>query len=372
MNSSPKFQSTRQHGFTVTELVITVVLLAIVASVGVQMMGSIKPAVSQSKLDTEVVRLNQIASIYLAEGGSMDGITTVQDAIDKLKTIRSMSDSQRSTSVMTGRGVDVRLAALPLTAAESATNKPRITWDPVTKTFKLGTTGSNGVGSLYLDDSLASHDYGIDTRAQTANRYNSANGWAWQDINPTGTPTNYNNPNSQTTTGVTDNLFDPNTAPPASTLPVPQITPAGGSFTGAAFPSSVTISTNGAPSSGSQLQYMITHSNGTSTAWAAYTGAVPITYGDSVSAKNVSTNAARYFDSAADNETYTAVVTTLPTPVIVTAGATEATTMASPAMRRIIRFMGFPRFNCTSTGPRAGASSLSHSAGGPQVAQPPS
>ena len=320
MNSSSTTPSQQQRGFSVTEILVTTVVLAIVATIGLRMLGTVKPAVTQSKLDTELVRLNQIASVYLAEGGSFAGVTTVQGALDKLKTIRSMADSQRSTSVMTGRGIDIRMAAKPMTTAEAATNQPRLLWDSTNNRFQLATSGANGASALYLDDSLASHDYGIDARAQTANRYNSANGWAWQDTAPTGDPTNYNNPNSQTTTGVTDNLFDPNTAPPASTLPVPVITPSGGSFTGAAFPTSVTIATNGAPNSGSQLQYMVTHSNGTTTAWAAYTGAVPITYGDSVSAKNVSTNTQRYYDSAAANETYTATVTTLPTPIIVTAG----------------------------------------------------
>jgi hypothetical protein len=313
-------QNPSSHGFTMAEVLTVIAVIVVVVAVSVKAITGLAPNVATSKLNSEVIKLNQIVSVYLAEGGSMTGVSTVQDAIDKLKTIRSASDTQRSTTVMSGRAIDVRTVAKPLTAAEASTTKTRVIWDAASNSFKLTTSGAGGAGEFYLDDALATTYYGIDNRAQTALRFNSANGWAWQDTNATGTPTPYNMPLDNGTTSRSDSLFDPNSAPPMSQLPTPVISPNGGSFTGDAFPTSVTISPNGSPDTGSSLQYMVTHSNGVATQWATYTSAVNITYGDTVSAKNVSTVPTRYMDSTADVENYTSIVTTLPTPIIVTTG----------------------------------------------------
>ena len=282
-------------------------------------MTTIRPTVESSKLSSEVIKLNQIASVYLSEGGSFAGVTTVQGAIDKLKTIRATADANRSPTVMSGRGLDIRLTSTPLTSGETASNKQRIIWDAATNSFKLATTGAGGVGALYLDDALETTDFGTDNRAQMGMRYNGGNGWAWQDTANNGA-TNYRAPIDGGTTTVADSLFDPTVAPPVTTLPTPQVTPLGASYDGFSFPSTVTMLANGAPAASSQLKYMIVHSNGTTTAWVRYTVPVAITYGDTVVAKNVSTNTARFTDSPVDTEVYSVTTTTLMQPTISPAG----------------------------------------------------
>ena len=89
------------------------------------------------------------------------------------------------------------------------------------------------------------------------------------------------------------------------TLPTPTITPPGGSFPVGTLPTSVTIDANGAPGgTRSQLQYQITLASGGTTPWAPYTGAVPITNGDTVSARNYALIPAINTTSANATETY--------------------------------------------------------------------
>jgi prepilin-type N-terminal cleavage/methylation domain-containing protein len=319
MNTRPSLLARLSRGFTMTEVLITTIVLGIIIAIGVRSMTTIRPTVESSKLSTEVIKLNQIASVYLSEGGSFAGVTTVQGAIDKLKTIRATADANRSPTVMSGRGLDVRLASTPLTSGETASNKQRIIWDATTNSFKLATSGAGGVGALYLNDALATTDFGTESRAQMGMRYNGGNGWAWQDTANDGA-TNYRAPIDGGTTTVADSLFDPTVAPPVTTLPTPQVTPLGASYDGFSFPSTVTMLANGAPAASSQLKYMIVHSSGASTAWVRYTVPVAITYGDTVIAKNVSTNTARFTDSATDTEIYSVTTTTLMQPTISPAG----------------------------------------------------
>jgi hypothetical protein len=93
-------------------------------------------------------------------------------------------------------------------------------------------------------------------------------------------------------------------------LPTPSITQAGGSFTAANFPSTITIDSKGAPGgTSSQLQYMITHKDNTSTAWTAYTTGFAVVTGDTVKAQNLSTNTQLYTTSSPTSENYIKVAT---------------------------------------------------------------
>ncbi|WP_245958284.1 choice-of-anchor K domain-containing protein [Roseimicrobium gellanilyticum] len=89
------------------------------------------------------------------------------------------------------------------------------------------------------------------------------------------------------------------TGTPVTTLPKPINTPSGGTFTAGAFPTTITINSNGAPGSGSQLRYRI---NGGS--WINYTGGFTINSGDKVESRNFTTDAVLYADSSIDSDTY--------------------------------------------------------------------
>jgi hypothetical protein len=89
-----------------------------------------------------------------------------------------------------------------------------------------------------------------------------------------------------------------------SVLPTPVVSPAGGVYNPSGWPSP-TIDGNGAPGGGnSSISYMITHAGGSSTAWSTYYYPVPLTYGDTLIAKNVSLNATYYVDSPTTTQVY--------------------------------------------------------------------
>src|SRR5687768_10099961 len=69
-------------GFSLIEVLLTVVLTSILSSVRYVMMSGSKTAVIDSKLKSDVVlRVNQIVSLYIADGGSLSGLTTAQEVV---------------------------------------------------------------------------------------------------------------------------------------------------------------------------------------------------------------------------------------------------------------------------------------------------
>lgn len=348
---------TGDRAFSLIEVVIAIALAAILASVAVVSLSGTKAAVEQTKLKVDVNKLNALVSSYLADGGSLEGLTTPQSVIDQLKTVRTNADAKRQAGALTGRYVDVRLAARMLTTGEMAGSEPRAVWNTATQRFDIvATAGRAGVADFYLDDALADALYPTETRTRTAMLYNGANGWVWSS--GTYSPQSFLTP-VNATLSIQDNLFDPATAPPTdsettsgsttsggstsggttsgsttsgsttsggttsgsttsgsttsggttsggttgtttpTTLPKPINQPNGGTYTEAAFPGTVTINANGAPANGSVLKY---RKNGGS--WTNYTGPIPVVSGDKIESRNYTTDAVLYKDSSIDSDTY--------------------------------------------------------------------
>jgi len=112
-------------------------------------------------------------------------------------------------------------------------------------------------------------------------------------------------------------------APLITTLPNPLITPVGGGFSGATFPTVVTIDDNVVPSADSEMKYKVLRADGTTkTNWTQYNGAITIAYGETVMAQNLSKNTDYFANSDITQETYLlSEVLKLPPPVL-----TETTT----------------------------------------------
>lgn len=355
--SRPSCSRTAPRGFSFVELIIAIVGMALLASVAITLLSNSRTGTVTTKLRTDVLRLNQIISMYLADGGSLDGLNTPEAVLAKLKTVRPDADAKRQVGVLTGRSVDIRLVPRMVTDREKASTNPRAVWNATAKRFDISTkTGDAGVADFVLDDSLAAVNFPTESRSQTALLYNDAktNGWVWapgnnpspswlSPLNPTlalnenvfdptvapptgttsGSTTSGSTTSGSTTSGSTTSggttsgsttsgsttsgstTSGSTTATPATTLPKPVNTPNGGTFTAGAFPTKVTINANGAPSSGSQLRYRI---NGG--AWVNYTGGFDIESGDKVESRNFTTDPVRYNDSSTDSDTYYKLVAT--------------------------------------------------------------
>lgn len=347
-------------GFSLLEITVTVTLMGILATVAFIMVSKTRVSVIETKLSTDVTRLNQIISLYLGNGGSLDNVSAPQDIIDKLKTVRPDADAKRQASVMTGRGVDVRLKASLQTADQKASTSPRAVWNATNKRFDIVTTaGTQGVADFVLDDSLLTVNYPTETRDRTAMLYNGSNGWVWATgsynaaaflnpanatltvqenvFDPTVTPVTTTTTSGSTTSGTTTSgtttsgtttsgtttsgtttsgtttsgtttsgtTTSGTTGTSIVTLPKPINTPNGGTYSSANWPTTITINSNGAPGTGSTLKYRI---NGGS--WITYTGGFTINSGDKVESQNVSTLPLVYASGSVDSDTYFKLVST--------------------------------------------------------------
>ncbi|WP_038162818.1 choice-of-anchor K domain-containing protein [Verrucomicrobium sp. BvORR106] len=352
-----RHKNQQRPGFTLVELILAIAVTSVLAAVVVVNLVGTKAAVEETKLQVDVNKLNNLISLYQADGGSLTGVTNPQSIVDKLKTVRTNADAKLQAGSMTGRYVDVRLATKMQDSSQAASSSPRAVWNPTTQRFDISTApGTAGVSDFVLDDNLAETLYPTEARTRTAMQYNGNNGWVW---NPDGT--NRNNAfltPANATLNIQDNVFDPNTVPPTettttgsttsgsttsgstttgsttsgsttsgsttsgsttsgsttsggttsggttgilapTTLPKPINQPNGATYSEAAFPTTVTINRNGAPLLGSVLRY-----RKNSGAWTDYTGPIPVVSGDKIESKNFTTDALLYADSSSDSDTY--------------------------------------------------------------------
>lgn len=307
---------------------MTIALISILASIAIMMVAKQPTTVKNTKLHSDVATLNQMVALYLADGGILDGLTKPQAVLDRMKKVRSQKEWQKHTGMASGRLVDPRLAAR-LTTRPEVTGQERARWNRFSKRFEIFTGIGLGAAEFYLDEAMGNTDYGTDQRRTPVVTYNSAKtGWVW-DSSPKDPVIAYNNPDYGDPSGVTD-PFNPDEALPEDPTPdgggsggggsgggsgggggggggpvktklaTPKITPSGGTFAFAAFPSVIQISSNGAPPEGSQLEYRIG-----SGGWTVYDGnPFAIASGSRVEARNVATDNVLYQNSSTRRETY--------------------------------------------------------------------
>ncbi len=322
MNTSSRLRPLRQvrslrtQAFSLVEMLATVALIAILAAIVIPNVGSVRTATAQAKLVSDVAVLNRAVKLYIAEGGSLDGITSAQGVIDRLKTKLSNDAARRHVGPVTGSLVDARLAARTMSDADAKSSDARAVWDATNKKFVLSTTGG-GVSEFFLDDGKADAGQTVETRTASTLLYNGEKGWVWSsngssggpsalspvdvDVGSSGTP--YVPTGDTAGSGTSTPSGGGSSTPPSSEqlkrLPVPAITPGGGVYSAAKFPSTVTVSNGGADPSVSVLQYRIDGG-----AWQNYVGGFSVKPGSQVSARNVSLDPDRFLDSAEDAEIF--------------------------------------------------------------------
>ena len=334
MDSEPRNLQTAEpspghirSGFSVMELVVLIAILGVLITVVVSMMGSQPVAVRNAKLASDVATLNQMVAAYASDGGRLAGLTNAQTVIDRLKRTRPQSEWKQHTGPVSGRLVDVRLMAR-ITTTPDRSGQERAKWNTKNQRFELTTQSGSAVSEFYLDESLAASMPGSEARTAPVVKYNTSTGknqgWVWGYSAPGSFV--YNTPGSNNGQGVS-RPFNPNEdapmippddgdnpddggggpggggpgdgddgpeVPAAVQLPRPLISPTGGTFAYASFPGMAMLSPNGAPSSGSRLEYRV--NGGT---WTTYSGSpIALTSSDKVDARNVATDTTLYKTSS--------------------------------------------------------------------------
>jgi prepilin-type N-terminal cleavage/methylation domain-containing protein len=312
------------RAFSLVELLCAVAVIGLIVAVVVPSIGSVRTSASQTKLSSDVAVLNRAIALYVAEGGSLDGVVSPLEVIERLKTKTSDADARRHVGPATGRLVDLRLTG----TSAAAPGSPRAVWDSTLKKFVLASQG-NGISAFYFDDTKANTPAQVETRKASSMLYNGNDGWVWAhgiaDATAIGamTPTTDSvspSSGSPSPSGFGASSSSSSLAPSLSALPPPVITPASGTFEAIAFPASATVSRNGAPTAGSRLIYMIIHHDNTYTPWNVYGGGFSLAYGDTVLAYNQSTDKTRYVDSVQTRQIYIREPKTLPVPLLTPPG----------------------------------------------------
>src|SRR4051812_9217439 len=134
MNVLPSFKPVRRSRLraanSLVEMLIVVGVMAVlVGAWALPRITTTRTAVVDTKLNSDVARLNTLVSLYLASGGSLAGATTPQQIIDRLKTKRADADAKRTVFPMTGRAVDTRLSVRAQSSTEAASASPRAVWN---------------------------------------------------------------------------------------------------------------------------------------------------------------------------------------------------------------------------------------------------
>jgi type II secretory pathway pseudopilin PulG len=123
-------------GFSLLELVSMIAIIGIIVGVGATLTSSNADTARAAKLQSDVATLNQMVSFYVADGGSLAGLSTPQTVLDKLKRSRPQAEWQQHVGIASGKLLDVRLRAR-MTSQQDSSNNPRATWDRTKQRFVM-------------------------------------------------------------------------------------------------------------------------------------------------------------------------------------------------------------------------------------------
>lgn len=124
LRSLQNHRAASPSGFSLLEIIVMVALIGIIAAIAVDKVSVTSVSVGNTKLTSDVKKLNEVVAVYLASGGSLANATTPQQVLDQLKTVVDPATQNRQVSVMTGTGVDVRQVATIQTASQALLEQP--------------------------------------------------------------------------------------------------------------------------------------------------------------------------------------------------------------------------------------------------------
>ncbi len=311
----PRFLKTLRRaaeaGMSLVDMMVALTVLAMVASIGVQVFGSLSSATKNSKLTSDVGTINRAITMYLASGGDLSNARTPVAVLARLKTTSSAERVKTQINPLTRSMIDARLSAVPQSESEAASDSLRAYWNSSAQRFEVATSGESvGVKIFVLDDAAVPSQVEIEERASGSMEFARESGWIWDykdrsDSAPyaTNLPTSIPTHPVTPPTGVQPTPVPGNLQPPVFSIP-------GDRYPMADYDLTLRLH-NPNPSGSSQIEYLLDGEG-----WLPYRGALTITPGATVQAKAVSANASRWHNSQARQESYTADLMQLDAPAI--------------------------------------------------------
>ncbi len=170
---------TRIRAFGFIQLIAAVAVVGIIAVISISKMTNLSDRAEESRLNEHVHSLNSSVKMYLSSGGSLDGLTTAQAVIDKMK--KHAAEGEKIPGYR-GGFIDYRLTAVEQSDAEAAVDgELRVLWDDVEQQFKIAVDGSKGIKEFKIDPSASPETVAPEERSAffelAAN--DSEGAWVW-------------------------------------------------------------------------------------------------------------------------------------------------------------------------------------------------
>jgi len=282
-----------QSGISLVELLLTIIVVGIIATVSTMAVSHINQNAQHRKLESDVQTLNSAIKIYVANGGSLASISDPNAILSKLKTTRSKTDKTLHVGAPSGRMIDARVAAV---VVPDGGWKLRAIYNSASQQFDISAAGA-GV-EFVLDETIAEANAPVETRSHGAVSYAENSTWVWDHAStnnpaaPHGPSVFNTNPNVTDTspTIVPDPIPDPDPGPgpgpdpdpgppPLPRLDTPILDKGWGSYPETQFPLTVAV-TNTPATIVAKTFYQIN-----SGPWTPYTGPVSVPMNSSLRAQ---------------------------------------------------------------------------------------
>jgi prepilin-type N-terminal cleavage/methylation domain-containing protein len=168
-------------GFSLVELLAVVAVVGILSSMGYVSYTGQRQAADANKLASDAAVVNRAVALYLASGGSLDGVTAPQEILDKLKADATAESAARRIG-LNGTFLDARVKARVGNASGS---QPRAVWNSGEHRFDVVTTGGSGVLEFMLDDAEATRAAGLEADARSTTKAAATDtAWIWDYSDP--------------------------------------------------------------------------------------------------------------------------------------------------------------------------------------------
>ncbi|MFT5412103.1 MAG: prepilin-type N-terminal cleavage/methylation domain-containing protein [Verrucomicrobiales bacterium] len=298
---------TNQQGFTLVEMLSVVIAISIL--VGVMFVTIIQTSgnVRNVKLKNDVNALNKTVQVYLANGGSMEGIGTIGAVLFKLKTTAD-EDSGAKLVGLKDSMLDPRYEAELMSFSEASSSKPRALWSSDRQRFIYANSGAGGAKRFFIDEHASVSDALKEAR-KTALDYGTQTGWVW-DYTDSSLPSSngvkaHSDPGIQLTGNTAPSGSTTLTPPTAARLAPPTFSIEAGVYNYFDFDLEVELG-NPNPTGVSNLYYALNDGQ-----WNVYMGnPILVAPGQTLNAYAVSLDRNSYADSAHVSAQYTSSFTT--------------------------------------------------------------